>query len=145
MPQPTKHLARVDENGRLPLAASRLIADELKLYAGRDVEIRLSRPARSSQANRYYWGCVLAAVRKAAMESGQAVSAEALHGYFKTKYLDPDVSTVAGVPMVVYTTTQLDSTQFFEYVENIRNDPVVLSLGCHIPDPETPLTDWRIG
>jgi hypothetical protein len=117
----------------------------LRMYADSAVEITVRKPKRSSLANRYYWGVVLATIRRAALESGQTVSSDALHGYFKSRYLDPDVTVVASFPIVTYSSKDLDSTSFFDYVENIRHDPVVMALGCHVPDPSEPFDSFAIG
>ena len=127
----------VSEGGDVPHAVWLSAASEAALYAGRQAKLTMEPPPRSNQANRYYWGLVLPQIRLAALDTGQTVSCEALHEHFKRLYLDPEVSSVNGVEIRVYTTKNLDSTQFYDYVENIRSDEMVLGLGCYIPDPET--------
>lgn len=142
MPKARTFTARVDDDGRLPIATERHIQDELKLYAGRRCAVRLSRPRRSHQANSYLWGVVYKTIRRAMSEAGTSLPADVWHRYFKDKYLDPWVEIIAGREIVnPPSTARLDSTAFYEYVEAIRTDEeIVRVLGIHIPNPD-PL--WR--
>lgn len=142
MPKARTFTARVGDDGRLSIATERHIQDELKLYSGRRCVVRLSRPQRSHAANRYLWGVVYKTIRKAAADAGTHLPADAWHRYFKDKYLEPGVETVAGREIVVPpSSARLDSTAFYEYVEAIRTDEeIVRALGIHIPDPDP---GWR--
>lgn len=129
MPAACRHLARVDEDGRINDLVRRQVAADIARFRGRDVEITISPPKRSSRANSYYWGHVLKQIRIAADESGQHVTQEALHGYYKQKYADPIVVQVGNRQIIEYSTRNMTSTEFFEYVERVKTDEIPLSLG----------------
>ncbi|HYE96497.1 MAG TPA: hypothetical protein VD962_09840 [Rubricoccaceae bacterium] len=147
MPLPLEITAPVSEDGRLPDGYRRQLASTLALYRGREVRIQVSGPKRTTAANSYYWGVVIKEIRAAMAEAGKAVPAWAIHEHFKGKYLDvqPEEAEVDGHH---YTrepsTASLDSTTFFDYVEAIRNDELVLGLGCVIPDPDPSYRSYKI-
>src|SRR5690606_39444582 len=53
-----------------PRKYSEWVRDHLQLYAGGEVRIRVSRPKRTTRANRYWWGYVLETIRQAMIEAG---------------------------------------------------------------------------
>lgn len=114
-----------------------LLGGQLKLYAGREVRIQVSSPKRSNKANAFYWVGVIGEIQRAAAEAGHAVSANALHEYFKAKYLSPTTEDVWGEEVTIPpSTAKLDSTAFHEYIESIRMDETVLALGVYFDEPE---------
>lgn len=124
---------------------SRWLREIIKLYAGRDVRIRVSSPKRSTSANAYLWGVVYARIQQGLLESGTAVSTEAIHEHFKRRYLPARVITVFGEDHVLPgSTSDLDSTAFYEYVEAVRNDEDVLQLGVYIEEPDPVYKSYRI-
>lgn len=137
MPRPIDIRCEVDENGHLPRKMRVLLGGQLKLYAGREVRIQVSSPKRSSKANAFYWVGVIGEIQRRAAEAGHAVSAQALHEYFKAKYLQPSIEYVWGEEVLVpASTAKLDSTAFHEYIESIRMDEAVIQLGVYFDEPE---------
>ncbi len=145
MPRATDETFDVAEDGTLTdRRRAAWLWDQLKLYAGGQVRIRISRPKRSTAANAYYWGVVLAAIREAMMDAGHPVSAEALHHHFKALYLEPRwVQVFHYTHMMPPTTTDLDQTAFAEYIESIKQDQAVLALGVYIPEPDAGYDAFR--
>ncbi|MDX1545606.1 MAG: hypothetical protein R3247_01380 [Rhodothermales bacterium] len=145
MPQAVDMTWTVGDDGHLPRAARRFLAAQLKLYAGGEVRIRLSRPKRTTKANAYYWAAVIQPIRAALLEAGQVASAEDVHELFKARYLAPRVAEVFGEAHVLSgSTAELDQTAFFEYVEAIRTDEDVLALGVFVEDAPESLRSHRI-
>ena len=154
MPQALDITCEVSDKGAIPRKYSEWVRDHLQLYAGGEVRIRVSRPKRTTRANRYWWGYVLETIRQAMIEAGigfmetnegiKAVSSEALHHHFKTKYLPVRTAVVFGEDITLPpTTTTLDQTQFSEFVEAVKTDPQVRQLGIHFEEPE-PLRSYAI-
>lgn len=88
------------------------------------------RPQRSAQANRYYWGVVLALISE---HTGYEV--DELHEYFKQRFNPARVSLGEDESVIGGSTRKLDSKQFTEYVERIRRFAVT-ELSVTIPDAE---------
>lgn len=114
---------------------------------GLQVEIAVTRlrATRSPQANAYYWGVVLQALSD---HTGYTV--DELHDICKAKCLPKKLAVnngngeVVGEFILGGSTRKLDTTEFYEYVERVRQ--WAAELDCYIPDPNeaTPLTrDWR--
>ena len=83
------------------------------------------RSSRTTEQIRYYWGVVLAVI---ADYTGHSV--EELHEVFKAMFLKPkDVMGVNVYP----STTDLDTGQMTDYIENIRNF-ASRDLACYVPD-----------
>ena len=137
MPHALKFRTTVQEGGRLPKYRQKSIRSYLELCEGQEIEIRLGKPKRTTKANAFYWVGVIAPIQAAAAEAGEAVSAQALHEYFKAKYLPPATVGFCGDEVLIPpTTTQLDSTQFYDFIESVRTDDVVLQLGVVFDEPE---------
>lgn len=147
MPRATDITCEVAGDGSIPKKYREHIRDNLKLYAGGEVRIRLSRPKRSTRANAYWWGYVLEEIRQGMLEAGigwmetndgiKAVSAEILHHHFKSKYLPVRTAVVFGDDITLPpTTTTLDSTEFHDFVEAVKTDPQVRQLGILFDEPD---------
>lgn len=146
MPHSLDLVFDVDEDGRLTdRRRARWMWEQLRFYAGGKVRIRISRPKRSNRANAYYWACIIEPIRKALMESGQVLTAEAIHSHFKAKYLPVRTVTVFDVDHVLPgTTTELDQTEFHDFIESIKNDEDVLNLGIYFEEPEEDYKSYAI-
>ncbi len=103
-------------------------------YGGKQIRVRCGPPERSSGANRYYWGFVLAPIVEALRAVGyERINAKMLHGHYKQMYLQPQINAMpTGAPITVYSTRELDSAQFTGYIESIRTSEIVLRLGVRI-------------
>lgn len=146
MPKQYERIIDIDERGRIADAYEReLLKMYFTLYASGKMRIRLSKPKRSSRANRYYFGVVIETIRRARLEAGmEPVSAEDLHRHFKMLYLPVRTVEIMGVDHTFEGSSKdLDSTAFFDFVENIRNDEdvrrLMLETGLTIEDP----VDWQ--
>lgn len=157
MPHKLEFIAECDSEGRLPDYRQKQIDAYLKrLYPHRQVSVRYGEPTRTSRANAFYWGVVLDLIRKAMNEAGyafllvrgetQPITSEALHAHFKARYLPVQTAVIFGRDATLEpTTTILDKTQFFDYVEAIKNDEDVLLLGIDFPEPDTEFRSFSIG
>jgi hypothetical protein len=84
---------------------------------------------RSGQANRYYWGVVLAMIAEYTGHDQME-----LHEYFKKRF-NPIAFTLGKDEQIIGgSTTQMDTQQFTEYVEAVRRFAAT-ELSVNIPDP----------
>ena len=154
MPQALEIITEVRDN-TIPTYRKEQIKSYLALYEGTDVCIRIGKPKRSTLANSYYWGLVIEPIRIAMIDAGigfigtpdgiSALSPEALHEFFKRKYLPARVAEVFGEPVsLTGSTTALDSTEFFYYVEAIKYNEQVLQLGIQFQEPESKYKSYNI-
>lgn len=96
--------------------------------------------ARSPQANAYYWGVVVKA-----LSSHTGYSPDEIHEILKVKFLPKDVALLRGNGHLIAefviggSTTQLGVSEFFEYVEQIRQWAFE-ALDVDIPPPNPA---WR--
>lgn len=135
MPKALTIRSRV-EDGRVSKTASGRLRSHLRLFEGGDVEITIRRPRRSLKQNAYYFGVVLPAIQSALAESGTAVSVDAIHEVMKSRHLPPRQHEAFGETLVLpASSAALDSTDFHDFIEAVRQDEDVLALGCYIPDP----------
>ena len=146
MPRAFDHTVPVDSEGMLSRSFRQVVAGYLKLYAGGDVRVRFSKPIRSTKANSYYWGVVLEDVRMGMVDAGYVRPAIWWHKEFKGRYLPmvTDVTFSGKETTHEPTTTKMDSTAFFEYVEAIKMDEEVLRAGIYIREPEGPFRSHNI-
>lgn len=144
MPKPFEIIAEV-KGGHLPEPVRRQIAATLQLFDGGMVSVKISRPRRTTESNRYYWGVVIAAIQSELVVVGRPASSEAVHIYFRDKYLPARAETVGGREVVLPpTTTELDQTAFSDYIEHIKHDELTLALDVWIEDPPDDLRSYRI-
>ncbi len=144
MPRRLELIAPVDADGKLPKATRVQIGMYLSLYAGGEVALTLGPKRRSTAANRFYWSCRIAPVRLALLESGQAHSAEVIHEHFKRKYLDVTTEELFGREYARYTTTKMNETDFYYYMEAIRTDEDVIALAVVFPDDDPVFSSYSI-
>lgn len=110
--------------GKLPIGIAQILTARLKEFAGQKctVELELAKDKRSNDANAYYWGVLVVAVRSFLLEQGQAKSVEDIHEDLLASYA-PIVSRVGMdgkerfVPM---RSSQMDKEQFQAYCLNIE-------------------------
>jgi hypothetical protein len=88
----------------------------IKEYPSVILKLEKRRNTRSNQANKYYWGYVLAEIAK---ETGH--SPEELHDIFKKKFLPKRFLKIKGKEYEAEpTTTKCDTLEFMDFVENIK-------------------------
>lgn len=111
------------------------IADAFKKafypYEGRSVKIDVKelRDTRSNQANRYYWGVVIAAIADYMGER----DAEAVHDLMKVE-CNPRFVTQGKKTFRFGMSTKLDSKEFWDYVERVRQFGAI-ECGIYIQNP----------
>lgn len=155
MPKAMSFISRVDDHGHLPEHRREQIATYLTLFAGGEVQIKIGKPTRTNRANRYYWSCVIGPIHEAMIDAGvgfmetndgiKMVTAEILHDVFKQKYLPVRTAVVFGKDVTLPpTTTELDQTEFSDYIERIKTDPQVRQLSPHFPEPENTFRSYAL-
>lgn len=115
--------ARVTAELELEFDHDRWVDGQLEGLKGEPVFLTIEPigDRRSSQSNRYYWGCVLKMISE---HTGQ--DSESLHEYFKAKFLSETfVMTGAGGVVVdemkiTKSTTRLRVMAFSEYIRQIQ-------------------------
>lgn len=81
------------------------------------VEVAVHSERRSSQANRWYWSCVVPLAAEALSVDRQVpLSKEQAHYVLKSAFLGIEETTLGPVPK---STSKLTTTQFWEYCEKI--------------------------
>lgn len=103
---------------------------------GWEIEIALTRrrATRSIQANAYYWGIVLHA-----LSDHTGYTEDELHDICKAKCLPRRLAInngngeVVGEFVLGGSTRSLNTNEFYEYVERVRQ--WAAELDCYIPDP----------
>ena len=105
--------ANVNQQGRLVLDEPEKFKCYLRSKAGRKVEVlvRIQRKRRSLEANRYYWGIVIALL---AEEFGY--DKEEMHDVLAMKFLRIEDCPVTGSPRRKHT-PECDTAEFAEYVD----------------------------
>lgn len=123
--------AEVTEDGRLELSDRQAFSRAMRHFRRGPVSVRIQvdHGKRSNQANRYY-RLVLGLIGDC-----NGDDSEDLHDFFKKRFLTPEVHTVLGEGIAVYTTRKLSPEQFYEYVENVRRFALT-ELGVVTPDPD---------
>ena len=139
--------ARV-EHGKLFILGRRqfdqLVA-QLPDGAAVEVSVTIRRATRSQQANAYYWGVVIHAFHQHTTRQEMGYTADDLHEVCKAKFVPKRLSIVAhngevaGDYVLGGSTRPLTVTEFYEYVEQVRQWLAELGIDTDDPDP----TYWR--
>lgn len=127
---------------------------------GQEFMIELGLPKRTTVANRYYWAGVLGSIRDGLQDGGIDVTCEGLHEMYKRKYTKPkirksyrpldrsgcilsddSIDTAEHVSWELieekyYSSAKMNKSQFYEYVEKIIHDDLVIRAGIQIDTPE---------
>jgi hypothetical protein len=121
-------LGRVDEAGRLLLEHRNALTAHLRGLAGKRVElvVRKQRARRSNEANRYYWGVVVAVIADH-LGYDRDECHEALAWHFLRAGEDGEK-----LPRR-QSTASLDTGAFSEYVERVKRWAAE-ELGIYVPD-----------
>jgi hypothetical protein len=124
--------------GRIKVRNWNRVVSELRTM--RDCELRVSltkaRATRSQKQNAWYWGFVVGLV---AEHTGY--TSDEIHEIYKAKFIPKRLAIADGNGEVVNefviggTTTRLDTLEFSEYCEAIR-EWAADALGVVIPDPD---------
>lgn len=133
-------------DGKLNKVASKEIADTLKTFEGKRVEVIIKRlrSTRSSQQNRFYWGVVINVMRQAFKDIGYLLNTEETHTILKDKFMPyTDIVTPDGevISRKYKSTTELTKTEFGEYIDKISQFAAE-SLNVNIPQPNEQTALW---
>ena len=136
-----KHLAKVNEQGKLSLYHENSFREDLRAFNGLDIEIVLrSVGKRSNRVNRYYWGAVIPIIRTTLYELGIKLSSEGVHDLLKFKFIKQELVTTDGeVINTIGRSSELNTQEFTDYIKNIQQWSAEY-LGIEIPDPNKQLT-----
>jgi hypothetical protein len=123
--------------GRMRIRNWNRVASELRKMRDGElrVEIRRARATRSLSQNAWYWGCVVGLV---AEHTGY--TPDEIHEIYKAKFIPKKLAfadgngEVLGEFVIGGTTTRLNTLEFSEYCEAIR-EWASDTLGVVIPDP----------
>lgn len=96
--------------------------------------------SRSTQQNRYYWGCVVQMIKERLIELGNDVDSETVHTYLKDRFNSIELFDKDGVIIgsVGSSTTKLSKTDFELYLEKVKQFAAEV-LDIYIPDPNEQL------
>lgn len=121
----------ITERGTLKLADRSAFTRAMKRMRAGNVIVAVQHPTtgRSAQANRYYWGVVLAAISE-----HTGYEQDELHEYFKKRFNPVSVALADGEETVGGSTSRMDVSAFHDYVERIRRFALT-ELNVTIPDP----------
>jgi len=121
------------KDGQILPYAKKYFDNLLKNLDGKEMMLSLDKPKsiRSVEANRYYW----LLIDHISEYTGE--DKNALHEYFKQKYLSEEI-LVMGCPVQKRTsTTKLSVRRFYEYCEKIRAE--MSEFGFELPSKD----DWE--
>lgn len=129
--------------GKLHLPNRRLFAELVKGLKPGDYELTLSklRATRSSKSNRYYWSCVVGP-----FSEYTGYTPEESHEWMKAKFL-PKTLAITGQNgelvdsyVIGGSTRKLNTSEFYQYVERIREFIAQPPLCIYTQDPDP---NWR--
>lgn len=128
------------KDGKLTLANRKRFEAELKGFKDCAVELIVKKKnRRSTPQNSFYWGVVVQEVRLGLLEIGYRMSADEVHYFLKQKFNPVEIPSIDGeVIQVPGSTTELNKTEFSEYVERIT-EWAAEYLGVMIPPANTDL------
>lgn len=131
-------VAPVSSAGRLPQKTGREIADFIRGMPGKKLTLTIEpyQKKRSSEANRYYWGCVIPAITTMFREAGNMVDGDDVHTFLKLRVgkicqviVTPDGEVIKSLG----STSKLSVAEFQDYLARIKS--WAAEMGCAIPEP----------
>lgn len=133
-----KIYGKVIESGKFVANNEKAFIEAFQKHIGKEIEITIKayRDTRSVQQNRYYWGVCLKLISEST-----GYTTDELHHIFKHKYLiDKErarelVDSLIENYLPPRSTTDLDTVEFNNYLEKIKNF-ASLELGVYIPEPD---------
>jgi hypothetical protein len=130
--------ASVSKTGILTIPNRKRLQQDLKAFSGSNVEIIIKkRGRRSSQANRFYWGCVIKEIQIRLNELGNDLSPEDVHDILKYKFNKANLIGEGGevIDSLGLTTTDMNKEQFGIYLDKIIEWAAsFLSITIPLPD-----------
>lgn len=127
------------KGGRLFIRNRRAFDDQIARLDERwelEVTVKRQSSTRSLQANRFYWGVVVAV-----LSEFTGYTPDEIHDFLKMKFIPKKLAVCNGNGVIVDefvlggSTREMNSNDFYEYVEAIRQWAAA-DLDCVIPDPD---------
>jgi len=123
--------------GKLPSGIASTLTAQLKSLAGLKCTIELAeaKDKRSNDANAYYWGVLIPAVREFRLEQGEACSPDDIHEDLLAVY-SPLVERKAldgSIKMLPLRSSAMNKEQFFKYCMTI--EVALADFGIILPAP----------
>ncbi len=128
--------------GQLSDQTAKQIASAIRSFDGKrvTVTIREQKRRRSTQANAYYWSCVIPPIVTMFREAGNMVDADDVHLFLKLRvgklaqvFVTPDGEVIKSLG----STAKLSVSEFQDYIARIK--AWAAEHGVLIPDPNEPL------
>jgi hypothetical protein len=127
-------------DGHLPKLFRLRVAEYLNSASGDEVRIRISKPRRTPGLNRYYWGCIIRPIAKAAYEAGIILRPgyrnydSFMHESFCHQILGTEVREdfLGNEVRTRKSTTDLTQAQMLDFIEQIRASELVRDLGLSL-------------
>jgi hypothetical protein len=112
-------------DGRLPERDAKRIGEVIRKFDGKRVVVSVQevKKTRSSQQNRYYWGCLIKLITDEFRDAGNMVNGDDVHDFLKAEVgkLSQVLVTVEGeVFRGPGSTAKLTTTEFSNYIEAVR-------------------------
>lgn len=102
------------------------------------VDILRHRKRRSDRQNRYYWPCFVQVFGDFLRAQGEEITDDEVHTLFKAKFLRTTVvnrDTGEVVGQKIRSTTDLDTEEFNDYLENVAKW-LAENVGIIVPPPD---------
>jgi hypothetical protein len=103
-------------DARKRTAIARRINDLRGVYR---IEVTRYRPRRSDRQNRYMWPCMVQPFAQFLRDQGEEYTDQQAHELLKAKFLRKTVEIKGERLDVVGSTTELDTSQFNEYLDKV--------------------------
>jgi hypothetical protein len=139
-----EYYGQVSEDGLLKITNRKQFDIDLKRYAGKDVEIVISKKKskRSNQQNRYYWGVVVGMIQQGLKDIGYDFDKQKTHDFIKGNFCYKDsVDEQTGEIRFrePISTTEMSKIEFEEMLSRLKIFAAEY-LNTVIPDPNEDLT-----
>lgn len=133
------------QDGKLHIMNRMRMDENLRQFKDCDVTITIKkRGKRSILQNSYYWGVVVKEVQLRFRELGHDVEIDDVHEFLKGKFnADRIVTPQAEVVEVPKSTTEMNKTEFIEYVERIKEWASAV-LEIYIPEAGTQTEIFKV-
>jgi len=138
-----KAYGKISDEGVLTIVNRKTFDADIKEFAGKNVVITVERrkSQRSSQQNRYYYGCVVPIVQQGLKDIGHRLSKEDTHLFLRNRFLTQELVSSEGevIGNRLRSTTELNKSEFADYTSEIQQFSAEY-LNIVIPDPLTQVT-----
>jgi hypothetical protein len=127
MPKNVLEMSCTVTNGRIPRQVSEAVGAAIRRCEGKrlTISLREQKRTRSSNQNRYYWGCVIPAVLEMFVEAGNDTNPEEVHSFLKEQVGGSICVKVLLTPdgkrrPVLRSSADLSTQEFEDFLERVR-------------------------